>query len=668
MTAKGIQKIDAPTSIKQIEEELLRIIPIISNDANDVDTFLNLKEKYSNQKLLLFIDNLETLLRDDPNEFNEFQFSLPVTWRVLVTSRITINSSTCLSIAPLQDKNAKHLTRLYALRRNASGLVNDAAIDKIVQRIRCNPLAIRLGVDAYVLGSPLDDSLDLAAKDVLSFSYKNLLEVISSESRAILECLFIQDPQSRIELAENLGASIDTIATGLGELSRTSLILRNNEDREEMYSLYPSIRDLLLINPLDPVSREKVQDIIFRRRESIVGNDHRQIRLSRFHTDYVDPELQAVVREICYETNDTVRQLHKKKTPEQALRLLERLRRLKSEFPNIPIIPRCIAKLHAKLGDSGTALTELTDAISIDPSDIRLLQELARLAHDTHKYDIALQYYAQIKQQVGWDIQKTDENTVRYCLNGYLIALLYSGKNKAILDETQDWDSNPILKDIMGVFRARAWKRSIEKQGSLDEKTHALKKAANILSEISKLYGHTRQTNGSFREVIEEIANCTDLAGFASTKETLQLLIFSESHITNVFQDLGEDVENVLSFVLKFRNVNIHENPFKNTQWREFLQSKGGKVFVDAEFKENLKQEDYTFVKIYHIPKAGSAFVFARDDSGKEYFIHSDVVGPSSRREWNKLIDGVEMAIRTDSSTPRHGKAHAAIEAHILSA
>lgn len=62
---------------------------------------------------MLCIDNLETLLRDSHEKFEELNYSLPANWRVLVTSRVTISNATILSLEALKEKSAIHLARIY---------------------------------------------------------------------------------------------------------------------------------------------------------------------------------------------------------------------------------------------------------------------------------------------------------------------------------------------------------------------------------------------------------------------------------------------------------------------------------------------------------------------------------------------------------------------------
>jgi hypothetical protein len=668
LTATGVIKLDAPSSIAEIERQLLNIIPLVLNSEPSATDFQMLKTEYAERRLLLFIDNLETLLMDDPDEFNEFQMSLPIAWRIVVTSRVAINSATCLPIGPLAESNAKHLVRIYATRRNASGLLNEPAIDKIVQRTRFNPLAIRLGVDAYILGSQLEDALEVAARDVLAFSYTNLLEVISNESISILECLFLQDPQSRIELAENLSTSIDVVAKGLGELTRTSLIQRNNGDKEETYSLYPAIRDLLLINPRDSVLRAAIQDKIYQRRESVLGQHNRQESLSRFHAEYIDPELPLVVRNVCIEANLIIKGLSRTYSPEQALRILERLRVLKGEYSKFSILPRFIARLHARLGDTRTAMNELVTSTTADPSDICSLQLLARLAYDEHDYKLSLASYTAINSQVGWTPDNTDEHTARYCCNGYLIALLYLGEYNRIIEETEDWRNNRHVMDLTGAFRARAWKRSVENSQSLPNKIITLHKATLILDEISKTFGYARWSYSTFQEVIEAIVGCVNAPRFAKAPEAHALLCFTERHLINVHRDRTEDREKILRYLPNLIETRMADNPFNVEKWKEFSANKGGQVYIDAEFKENIKQEDYIMVVVYHVKKTaspsknGPRFAFAKDEHGSQYYVHPAVLGQSSRPLWACIEEGAELAIRAEKTS----KSYRAVEAHIL--
>lgn len=511
-------------------------------------------------------------------------------------------------------------------------------------------MAIRLGVDSYILGSSLDDSINCASNDVLNFSYRNLLDVISEESVAVLECLFLQDPQTRIELAENLEASIDLVAKGIHELARTSLINRDSAQQQELYSLYPSIRDLLLVAPRNVKLRGLIQQRILRRRTAAVGAEQYQNGKSKYHNDYVPPELPEVLKNVLYETNNVLAKLGRTSTPEDALKILGRLRELRNEYQNIPVIWRYSSKISAKLGDYGTAEADLRRAIEIDPNDLSSLKILGRLAHDLHDYKLSLDCYTKIKDLSEWSLEVMDARNARYCCNGYLLAQLYLGKSEEILRETQDWASENIFKDIRGSFRARAWKRSVENLQDIQKKSIALNKAVSILQDLAKEYGYPDMTRRVYQEVIEEISTSFSIEGFSGCKQAKSLLDFVDTNITHVYKDVGEELEIVLNIAQSLRRSATANNPFINGEWNEFLKRKGGRVYVNEDRKHSLLEGGYLMVSIYHIPKLHSQFVFARDLLGTQFFVHFNYVTGSSWQDWIRLKEGSELAIKVSPS------------------
>lgn len=650
LTASGIEKLDAPTTISEIEMQLSKTIPAVFGDKGEELDFLGVVQRYSGNKLLLFIDNLETILRDSPESFDVFQINLPVHWRLLVTSRVTTNSATCLAIGPLALSTAKHLAKIYATRRNASELVHEVIVEKIVQRTHCNPLAIRLGVDSYILGFNLDDSIVCASNDVLNFSYKNLLEVISKESVDVLECLFLQDPQTRIELVENIGSSIDSVAKGLHELARTSLITRDSGQQQELYSLYPAIRDLLLVFPRNISLRGEIQQRILRRRDATVGSEQLQSGLGKHHEDFVPSGLPEVVKNVLHETNRVVGKFGKNKTPENALSLLSRLREFRNEYPDMSVIWRYTAKIYSKLGDNLSAKADLKRAVEIDPDDLSTLKMLGRLGNTLHDYNLSLDCYTKIKNLSGWDMLNTDLQNARYCCSGFYLAQLYLGKYEEILKDTQDWPDDELFRDIRGSFRARAWKRSIENKNVISDIAYALNKSASILDELAKQYGYPDFMRGVYQEVLEEIKDAASKGDITTCKQAGTLFQFVARNITHAYRDEGIELTTALNIVQSLQKIALPNNIFKSGEWQEYLLRKGGRVYIDEDRKESLLGAGYLLVKIYHIPKTDSAFIFSRDDKGGQYYIHYNNVTGATWQEWMRLKDGDEMAIRATSS------------------
>src|ERR1035441_5692351 len=66
-------------------------------------------KEMASRRVLLCIDNLETLLRDHPQEFEDFVQALPHEWRVIVTSRVSVNGANVIALGPIRREGAVKL-------------------------------------------------------------------------------------------------------------------------------------------------------------------------------------------------------------------------------------------------------------------------------------------------------------------------------------------------------------------------------------------------------------------------------------------------------------------------------------------------------------------------------------------------------------------------------
>lgn len=177
LTANGIQKLTASETIAELEQQLINEFSELFSIEN-INTFNDLIEKTKHKKILLCLDNLETLIRDNPYKFDEFNQSLSENWKLLITSRITIENATTLALSPLKGEASKKLVRTYLTKRG-SKQVDDAMLNEIVAKCENNPLAMRLTIDFVLLGKNIKEALSQATNDIVEFSYKNLMNALS---------------------------------------------------------------------------------------------------------------------------------------------------------------------------------------------------------------------------------------------------------------------------------------------------------------------------------------------------------------------------------------------------------------------------------------------------------------------------------------------------------
>jgi hypothetical protein len=275
LTINGIHRLEAIETIEEVKRNIIIEINDIFNDS--IETIEELYKKYSDKKLLIFIDNLETLIRDNHSTFEEFNFSLPHTWRLLVTSRIGISSAKTISLGNLKKKPAVALARKYALSKGQTSL-ETKDLEYIIESCHSNPLAIKLTLDLYISGQELPKSVAKSSNMVAEFSYTSLIDKLSNEAIEILEALFLKPNIDRSELNDILGLSLDNIAHGIQELSKTSLIIRKSNSSVELFMLSSSIKELLLITPRNIETRNQIQNTLSKRKDIIAEINHSQER------------------------------------------------------------------------------------------------------------------------------------------------------------------------------------------------------------------------------------------------------------------------------------------------------------------------------------------------------------------------------------------------------
>ena len=309
LTDNGILKLDSVTSVNELKKELVNIF----NDMflTNYSDFLELSNIESNKNILLCIDNLETLLIEDKSDFDDFLSEIPLSWKVLITSRISIDNSKIIKIEALKKEEAIILARSY-LSKKAGNLKNhnmsDEELDRVVNECYLNPLAIRLTIDLYLKGKDIFTSTKVANKEIVQFSFKNLIDSFDENIIKVLECLYLKPESSRADLKEILDFSDDEIADSIAQLSNTSLIVRVTRDDIENYKLGESILNLLLSNPRNIKVRGEIQKKIGKIKQKINDYQREQViqGVDRLSFDYIEPSLPDSLKILLLDLNKCI--------------------------------------------------------------------------------------------------------------------------------------------------------------------------------------------------------------------------------------------------------------------------------------------------------------------------------------------------------------------------
>jgi hypothetical protein len=286
LTIEGVKKVSASETIAELKSEIV----LAAEETYEVpfEDFEECIDYLQDQRVLICIDNLETLLREDPSAFDSLNLQFPVNWRVVVTTRTSINANQIIQLEPLKSKPSEHLIRSY-LSKKGSSKIPAGDISAIAKQCYYNPLAIRLTLDRIITGESLVRAIEVSKSDIAEFSFRNLIESLSEISIKVLESLFVCGASSRAFLCDLLSIGQDEIADSLYQLLRTSLLHRKSGDGVEKVELSASVKDLLLVNKKSFPIREQIIELkgIKTTRAKEIEVRQNELSLSKFHRNYI---------------------------------------------------------------------------------------------------------------------------------------------------------------------------------------------------------------------------------------------------------------------------------------------------------------------------------------------------------------------------------------------
>ncbi len=670
LTAEGVKKLNAAETIDEIKEQLAVEASLVFDE--DFQSFESCIDKYSDQKILLFIDNLETLLVDSPEDFEEFNYSLPASWRVLVTSRIAISNASITSLNPLQEKSASLMARLYSSRRGSKTLDSNV-YEKIAKNCHCNPLAIRLTVDLFISGKEIPTSINVANKEIASFSYNNLIENISEASIRILEALFVDDKCSRIDLCELLNLSKEDLAVGIKELSNTSLMSRSIEEEQETFSLSGSVRELLLTNNRNISVRSDIQAKISKRKTLArqIDNIQESQNIPWYHWDYIPTETNEGLKILLTEFNSATINRGVNIKSNKVIPLYKKFKDAEHIYENDASFQRACGRLLAALNSKDDAIEHYEKSTRIDPENPNSKLFLAMLHHSLSDYDSAEEIYEELINS-GWDEPKDANKHLAYQINnGYMLALLYGLKHDVILEKTKTWNKSKHFRGMLGAYRASAWKRKSENLVNTDsaETIKCLTSSIRILDDIFTNDGYIKSACMQAKNIFNEVAYCLVRKEYQKyTSFAEESLGFIEKHLNNTVEYAKyTDQDSATKLVAKLSKINVPNNPFINTN----LASTNSTYFLNGLDESDITVKSLIRSRIKNIPKGrhsgANTFLFSIDESDSEYFVHYDKLVNGSWNEWSQLKEGNYIAVKPDMRSSKPGKAISVTEVHLLS-
>ena len=640
-------KLDAVSEIKAVEQLIAEQLGLIFDEY--IDDIEQAIKKFSDKRVILCIDNLETILRDDDSLFHDFVDRLPRDWKVIVTSRVVITNAYIYPLSELKEEPAVRLARLYNRNKGGDELPQEKYI-KIAKYCHFNPLAIKMTLDLYIGGKEIPDSLNQAKSNVAYFSFSNLIESLSEYALKVLELIFIESETSRKLICEILYLSTDDAASAINELSRTSLINRGEKYDKESYEINGSIKDLLIINPKCLELRAEIQQRL--NKQKVVSNEidikQRASKLPSWHFQYIpsdaDHGLKIIMKEfakIRFSEN-----LNKQLVSS----VYAKFKQSEEHYKNDYLFARTYAKLLSSMQLVSEAKKYYLKALSLK-DDMVTKYVAARHFFEQDDFDNSSELYVGLVKNIEAE-EFNSENTSFYnsIYQGFFLSHLYKGEHQAVIDHTIKWKESTNFRALWGTFRASAFKRKTESisNSNVDEILSCLNSATKIFDDIFRTDGYSQSSCAQGFKVIEEICYFLNRGiSYGSDPSTcLEFLVFCDKHLLDIVEtSKNRTSDDVKLIANSLAEIPLDGNPFKDRKfWKSYGYFSSPKGLDLSDISESDKLT--TVKRLATNPKgARTNFLFTEDEYNQEYFVHFNTVGNCNWNDWLKLHVGINIAV-----------------------
>jgi len=641
LTIKGVEILSAPASLEEMEDDLCR--NAIDIFGNEFQTFQELKASLKEKKILLCLDNLETILRDSPETFSFFYDNLPDTWKVVITSRIPVDGAKNLPLGPLEKSGGTALARSYL---NSKGY-NTEDLDlpeKISYNCKNNPLAIRISIDLICSGHEINYALQKTEEDVIEFSFTSLLESLTDIENDILETVFSLENPTRSDICGALDANVDEVATAISKLLKTSLLSREDNTEFEKYTLGSSIRDLLRSHPRNPAIRSKAAHWLATTKASAESalKIQREKNISSVSPFFIPDEKYGPYVSITKQISAAA----KREDRIQLIKIEGILRQKLSGEQNSSFVHRLHALINLELDDQATAVAQFNRAIFLDAEDPSPAFSLALIHQQNQNHDEAHRISHSLIDNGFGNPSISGEHYANRIWSIYLNSSNILEKYSDVFEATSEWNDKLKSLPSLAVGRASAYRRQADQEFRNERKNverlgQLLAKSAHIFTQLLATQGYKKWTFPEIRKIISEFR-------------------FYKSSNVDLRKFNASDIEKIKNFLRSLTTTEANQAGINITDSMEILD-----LFIDGDSKEknhkhSIEQytnQGYTIGRVKHGLSAQKSYFFVQDDMGFDYFVHYDYFENGNWINRKFLSPGVFIAFKFDKNTDANSSA-----------
>lgn len=220
---------------------------IIEDEKNIMESIIEYMTEF---KVLLVLDNFETINSDDVREFFD---KIPNGSKVVITSRIGVGEfETRHVLGGLNSKERISYVKRLAQSYNLIDILklDENEIDKICERVYSNPLAIKWIIASIFKGVPIEVILT-HTEELTNYCMSNVYDKLSLESKKILEVMLIYQKEcGQAEIGYLIEMDSIKMNKAINELLTTNMMRMRtiSEDglRKSLFSITEFAREYLI--------------------------------------------------------------------------------------------------------------------------------------------------------------------------------------------------------------------------------------------------------------------------------------------------------------------------------------------------------------------------------------------------------------------------------------
>jgi tetratricopeptide (TPR) repeat protein len=642
----------------------------------------------SESKIIVFIDNLESLSNNDYKKFTDILLEFPPQYKFIVTSRKSVDGFKTLTLSSMSEKESYQLAVRSYLAFNVVKDIKEDVINTITKKLANNPLAIKICMYSLSRSVDLKSSIEKSSKNIINFSYESVVESLTPCESKILDALFVIHKADSIALSDYLDEPESEIEYYLHELLKPSLIRDDSVSNaliessrifyklDDMFKIFLSKSEL--VNGFRSLVLDRMKDRKIKAEK--IQAQQEDLSIERLHPNYMSPEVPLVLRE---KVNSLFNENKNATSVGENFSVINKNIGLKYvDFFNenvescgsFQIFRRVFGLICRSLDDNYGFVKHLSMAIKLEPENINNYITLAEYYLKENEFNESLGVLNEVKDSDFFNSFKTLDESSTLILHGLYFKNLMRVKDWGRLNEfTEMWTLYHKKQQVCVLvayrikylvsymrenrdnfrynFAIDIFKEAIDIFNTLIDKVLVKRYKVGGFGISVPEYNLGRQTTLFFETEGANLIKC-----FLSFVDNAKKVI-SESEFNEILNSLKYFIKNNTYLPLdcsynckkELIDLSLIDNPFSEFSSEiedspEFLGA-NSHIVNHSEIKEL----GLTEVEISSFPRSYKGkFYFSGTSNGNliEGFAHKRFFKSSSQREWISLKVGETVAIR----------------------